>query len=122
MARANRAQWAKRVERWKDSGLTAKEFSAEAGINPSTLSYWKWRLGSESSRSAARQEPPARQRSVKSKPAKGGEGRFVAVPAAAVTVAPTVLEVMLGEVRVRVPVECDEATLMRVVRALEAAR
>jgi hypothetical protein len=36
--------WAKRVERWIDSGLTAKEFAAEAGLKPSTLSYWKWRL------------------------------------------------------------------------------
>jgi transposase len=42
--RAGRAEWAKRVERWKDSGLTAKEFAAELGVNPRTLVYWKWQL------------------------------------------------------------------------------
>ncbi len=28
-----REEWAKRVERWRDGGLTAKEFAAELGIN-----------------------------------------------------------------------------------------
>jgi len=32
--RVSRDEWAKRVERWKDSGLTAKEFASEVGINP----------------------------------------------------------------------------------------
>jgi len=31
MAKATRAEWAKRVERWKDRGLTAKEFAAGLG-------------------------------------------------------------------------------------------
>src|SRR5436305_195417 len=35
--RVNREEWAERVERWKDSGLSAKEFGAELGINPRTL-------------------------------------------------------------------------------------
>jgi DNA-binding CsgD family transcriptional regulator len=38
--RTARAEWAKRVERWKDSGLTAKEFAAELGINPRSLVFW----------------------------------------------------------------------------------
>jgi hypothetical protein len=38
--RVGREEWAKRVERWADSGLTASEFAAELGINPRTLSYW----------------------------------------------------------------------------------
>lgn len=33
MPKATRAEWAKRVERWKDSGLTAAEYAAETGIN-----------------------------------------------------------------------------------------
>ena len=41
-ARASREEWAKRVERWGDSGLMTAEFSAELGINPRTLTYWKW--------------------------------------------------------------------------------
>jgi hypothetical protein len=45
--RVTREEWAKRVERWRDSGLTCAEFSAELGINPRTLTYWKWVLGKE---------------------------------------------------------------------------
>jgi hypothetical protein len=37
----------KRVERWGDSGLSAKEFAAEIGVNAGTLAHWKWRLGAE---------------------------------------------------------------------------
>ena len=47
MSRTSRAEWAKRVERWQDSGLTAKEYAAETGLNASTLSYWKRRLVSK---------------------------------------------------------------------------
>jgi hypothetical protein len=43
--RINRAEWAKRVARWEGSGLTAKEFAAELGINPRSLVFWKWQLG-----------------------------------------------------------------------------
>ena len=42
-----RGIWADRVARWVNSGLTAREFSAEEGINASTLTHWKWRLGTE---------------------------------------------------------------------------
>ncbi len=32
------AVWAKRVARWSDSGLSAKEFASETGLNANTLS------------------------------------------------------------------------------------
>ncbi len=35
--RETRDEWQKRVERWKDSGLTAEVFAAETGINAGTL-------------------------------------------------------------------------------------
>src|SRR5688572_27597837 len=44
-SRVAREEWAKRVERWCESGLTAAEFAAELGINARTLTYWKWVLG-----------------------------------------------------------------------------
>jgi len=46
--RVGREEWAKRVERWRESGLTAGRFAAEQGINARTLTYWKWMLGKES--------------------------------------------------------------------------
>ena len=32
-----RAQWAKRVRQWRQSGLMAREFAERAGINAGTL-------------------------------------------------------------------------------------
>lgn len=46
-ARVTREEWAKRIERWRDSGLSAAEFAAELGINARTLVYWKYILGKE---------------------------------------------------------------------------
>ena len=48
-ARVEREEWAKRVERWRDSGLTTAEFATELGINPRTLTYWAWTLKREAS-------------------------------------------------------------------------
>src|SRR5881394_4040381 len=47
--RVEREEWAKRVERWGDSGLTTAEFAAELGIHPKTLTYWAWTLKREAS-------------------------------------------------------------------------
>ena len=49
--RANRDEWRKRVDRWKDSGLTANEFVAETGINAGTLQFWGYKLKSRISKS-----------------------------------------------------------------------
>ena len=45
--RVEREEWAKRVARWRDSGLTTAEFATELGINPKTLTYWAWTLKRE---------------------------------------------------------------------------
>lgn len=44
MARAQREIWVKRVERWRESGLTAGDYARETGINAHTLQHWSWRL------------------------------------------------------------------------------
>jgi transposase-like protein len=46
------------VERWQASDLTAKEFAAEIGVNPRTLSHWKWMLGRGGSGSERRRSKP----------------------------------------------------------------
>ena len=108
MGRDARATWAKRVERWGASGLSAAEFALEIGVNARTLTYWKWKLGkAEPRRAAARPE-------------------FVEVvaPATARTsgeVSLDALEVVLvGGVVIRVPARFDADALRRVVAALEA--
>ncbi len=58
--RENRDEWQKRVERWSDSGLSAKQFAAETGINAGTLQYWRYKLrkeGEESPRATRRRLP-----------------------------------------------------------------
>jgi transposase-like protein len=45
--RVSRDEWAKRVERWRDSGLTTAEFATELGINAHSLTYWAWTLKRE---------------------------------------------------------------------------
>jgi transposase-like protein len=41
----SREEWQRRVQRWRDSGLSTKEFAAEVGINPGTLTHWKYIFG-----------------------------------------------------------------------------
>lgn len=108
MGRDARATWAKRVERWSESGLPAAEFAAEIGVNARTLTYWKWKLGKPE------------QRRVTPRP------EFVeVVPTASPRISGgaslDALEVVLGGgVVIRVPARFDADTLRRVVVALEA--
>ena len=47
MGRETRDEWKKRIQRWAESGLTAKEFAAETGINAHTLTHWKWKIAAD---------------------------------------------------------------------------
>jgi len=108
MARSNRATWAKRVEQWQRSGLTAKEFAAKAGLNAGTLSYWKWRLGKE-----AREGRPSGTAL-----AKGAEPvSFVEVSSVPVTSGR--VEVGVGRYTVAVEHGFDAGTLDQVLDVLE---
>ena len=53
MARETRAAWARRVERWQRSGLTADRFAEREGVNARTLAFWKWRLKRDGAPGAA---------------------------------------------------------------------
>src|SRR6266545_3366963 len=54
MARESREVWFKRVERWRESGLSAAEFAAEVGINAGSLRHWGWRVDADRRREAAK--------------------------------------------------------------------
>src|SRR5258706_15736009 len=108
MGRDARATWAKRVERWSESGLPAAEFAAEIGVNARTLTYWKWKLGRPEQRRAA-----PKPEFVEVVPATSSSTSDVAPPDS--------LEVVLGGgVVIRVPARFDADALRRVVVALEA--
>jgi transposase-like protein len=149
MTRENREVWAKRVERLGDSGLTAKEFAAEIGVNANTLAGWKWRLGSreggdEPRRGQARRgpavlgivatqesrtegcAPAARERRT---PRRGTESitpmKFVELTtrsSSAPAPAPAFEIVLRSGRTVRVPGGFDAGELARLVGVLEEAR
>jgi hypothetical protein len=121
MARADRATWAKRVERWKDSGLSAAEFAGELGISPNSLSWWKWQL--------ARQDAAPTPATPKKRAAKAGKAHRMSRPRMKFVELPSVpalselLEVVLPSgVRVRVPVHFDAVALGRLLETLGQPR
>jgi hypothetical protein len=105
--------WKDRVERWKASGLGAKELAAAEDISPYSLSWWRWRLHREG-------EAPAARTATRKPKAKPASMSFVPV---VVRDAPaTPMDVILpGDVRVRVDAGFDEASLLRLVRALASS-
>ena len=115
---ANAQQRAKWVERWKDSGLTAKEFAAEAGLKASALYNWSAQLASAARKRSVAGDVVAPQALRSATPLP----RVIELPVAAVASAPAMIELLLGDVRVRVPAGVDEETLTRVVRALGSLR
>ena len=110
MARESRETWSKRIDRWRESGLTAREFAAEIGVNAGTLAHWKYRLSTEAQRAAIQPAAPS-----------DAAVRFVEVKAAAPTDEPTMsmlpaFEVVLASgAVVRVPAHFDTATLRRLL-------
>jgi len=118
MRQERREVWVKRIEQWKESRLTAKEFAVQAGVNLNTLQSWKWRLTADARRSAASGVRPP-----------GAPAEFVEVlhPSAAERAGVSTQEVaepfelLLGNgVRLRVPVRFDPATLHRLLTTLES--
>jgi hypothetical protein len=110
----SRAEWQKRIERWRDSGLTAEQFAAELGINAGTLKYWKYRIGKDSTAVAATQQHP--RRSTTPRAASLVEVR--AAEAVVLSSSPFVLE--LGEARrLQIPPQFDAPALERLLLVLE---
>ena len=122
--RVGREEWAKRVERWQESGLTSKEFAAELGISANTLTYWKWRLRKERSErgSVVRSARPTKPRTKRVRPRKPVPEPSSGSPLVVMQASPSDsrIEVDLGNGRrLRVPSSFDGEALRRLVMALE---
>jgi transposase len=112
-AAVSRGEWRKRVARWKSSGLTAKEFAAEVGINAGTLQYWQYKL-KYGDRLDKPPQPGTRSDAI--------VASLVEVPAPAVSMVDQRFEVELGNGRrVWVAVGFDAEALRRLLAVLEAA-
>jgi transposase len=111
-ARVDRDEWRRRVERWKDSGLTAKEFAAETGINAGTLQFWRYKL--KHTRPTARRTAKPSSDAILSS--------LVEVHAPASVVVDERFEIELGNGRrVRVAAGFEPAALKALLAVLEAA-
>ena len=107
-SRVGRAEWQKRIERWKDSGLSAEQFAAELGINAGTLRYWKYSFDKASRSPVATKTAPAA-----SKAADLVEVRPAIVASAA-------FELELGsERKLRIPAQFEPAAFERLLAVLE---
>lgn len=115
MAKATRAEWAKRVERWQDSGLTAKEFAAELDVSPNSLTFWKWKLRQTSTREQSRKIHTSRVSHVPADPPT----KFLQLVPTSETSAESALDVVLASgVVLRVTKGFDETMLVRVAQLL----
>jgi len=103
---ADESIWQQRVEDWRSSGLTARQFCAEHGLNQRTLSRWSQRL--------RREEPDASGIRL---------ARLVRAPVVAATVEPSAspaLVIEVGGVRVTVGHGADVATVVTVLAMVGA--
>lgn len=104
MARTSRDEWARRIARWRESGLSGRDFAARIGVKEATLRHWKWLLG----RDPHRDESP-----------HGTTPTFIEVASAAVESEAPQFELLLpGELRLRIPSSFDAAALRRLLAVL----
>ena len=116
--RTSRTEWLDRVRGWVASGLPCREYASSLGINPRTLSWWRWKLerdGEEVSSSHPRAEQALRTTFVElEQPQPVGWELADRLGLS--------IELVVGETIVRLPVDFDGADLERVLDVLEARR
>ena len=121
MARESREIWAERVERWRDSGLSVKEFARELGVNYNTLAGWRYRLRAEAAAASA-----AGKREGGSSPRSVARANVAKALQFVELVRPPAVEqrfevVTAGGWTVRVPAQFDGETLERLLSIVERA-
>jgi hypothetical protein len=129
--RESREVWAKRVERWKDSDLSANEFAAEVGVNPRTLVWWRTELKRSAARAAGKEVPAKRMQASTERSATRSTGPGPVKTRHAHAVASVVqvsggsadrLEVVFGSgVTLRIPERFDVDAVGRLVTLLREA-
>jgi hypothetical protein len=123
--------WADRVRAWRESGQTAAAFSAGRDFAPGTLKVWASRLQTQRADAPPSVPPPRRGRPPKSKAAGAVTDAAKTLMLARVVRSEPVdtpasrasapVEVLVGDVRVRVDRGADELALRLVFRALGVA-
>ena len=116
--RVGREEWAKRVERWRDSGLTTAEFAAEVGISAKTLTYWAWTLKREAT--GEKRVWPQKKRPVVTLAAAGSKARGAFVEVSS-QVGQQRFELEVRGRRLHIPHGFDAQQLRSLLQVLESA-
>ena len=112
-------EWGKRVARWRDSGLSARQFAQELGINHHSLTTWATRLkqGYDRKQEAAQ----ARERRSRRKTQPAASLTLVEVTGLPEP-SPSSFELVVGGRVVRVPAQFDSKALLRLLAVLEGGQ
>jgi len=110
---ATRQEWAARIQQWRRSGQTARDFARAHGFNHNTLMHWSWRLGAQSQSDAPRRAPRRRTRS--------SQPTFVEILAQPVAEGCFELELAGGK-RLRIPPRFEAKSLTLLLQVLEQQR
>jgi len=118
-ARTAAAVWRERVDGLAASGKGLKAYAAELGVNPHTLAGWRWKL--------RRRAAAERAKSMSSSTSTMGpaSGDFVDVTrevAAALVGDVGIIEIELGDTRIRIRGRVESDALAVVLRAVEGRR
>jgi hypothetical protein len=105
--RRTKDDWANLVASWKSSGMTAAEFGEARDVNPRTLIYWQWRLKKE-----GRTRPRRAKQTVEK----------LTFTELALSAVPAAIELVVGEVTVRVPSGASMDQLRSVLEVVRGAR
>jgi hypothetical protein len=117
MRHENREIWKKRIERWAESGRSAREFADDTGVNVHSLRHWKWKLGAETRRDQGQPTPSRKAAFVEilAPVATGGDGALAERASAAEPI-----ELVLAKgLRIRIPERFDATSLRRLLDAVE---
>ena len=115
----SRAEWQKRIERWRESGLTAEQFATELGINAGTLKYWKYRIGKDSTAGLATEQKPRRSKTPRAASlVEVHAATMIASSSSSSSSSSFVLELREGR-RLQIPSQFDAPALERLLSVLE---
>jgi len=110
--RTSRDEWRRRIERWQDSGLTAKEFAAETRLNDGTLQVWRYKLRKGDATGAQRRTAAPRGPFLSS---------IVELATSPIASAPHFEFELKNGRRVRVPATFESSALKALLEILDAA-
>jgi hypothetical protein len=106
---AKRRFWSALIARYEGSGKSRKEFAADAGVGLAIFQYWLYKVRRE-------RETAAEGKTVVP------EVRLVPVTVRARSAAPARLEILVGGVRLRIPVGADAGYIAQLACALRDGR